>query len=246
MPIVAKKPQPAPQHRADIPSPPPRRRIVPQPQESTPAAPEPAPQHCAVPPATKPARKRGHAQKDERGKYLPTGNYPNGFCRPPIKNQFDGTKPGPGRPPGSRSQASVEREELLKKRMITENGERIKVSTRELATKLKVKNALEKQNRHELSEVLEMARRHFPEVRDDNEAGLPFGDAGLDEAILAQFFAALQLGEPAAASANPLAAAAFASGDGSGAESEWSDPGYTEPDPDLIGSDDDGEDGYDA
>lgn len=253
MAIVPKKPQPAPQPRAEIPSPPPRRRIVPKPQESAIKDPAKTPQHCAspAPSAAPPKRKRGHAQKDERGKYMPTGDYPVGFGRAPVKNQFDGSRPGPGRPKGSRSQASIEREELQKKREITENGVRIKLSHRELATKITVKNALEKQNRHDLREVMEMARRHFPEIQTNDEAALPFGNAGLDQAILAQFFASLQLGEPATDVTDPFADAAFAPGGGTApdaawGEGDWAAPGYDEPDSDLGGSDADEEDGHDA
>jgi len=59
-----------------------------------------------------PKQKRGHARKDARGKWQPTGDYDVGFGKPPKAHRFDGTKPGPGRPKESRSQDSYLREEL--------------------------------------------------------------------------------------------------------------------------------------
>lgn len=43
------------------------------------------------------------------------GNNQGGFGNPPVKNQFDGTKPGPGRPKGSKSIDGALRKTFRKK-----------------------------------------------------------------------------------------------------------------------------------
>ena len=63
---------------------------------------------------------------------MPTGDYPTGFARPPVATRFDGSKAGPGRPKGSRSQKSLWREQLDKKVGLSVDGVHRKIKKREL------------------------------------------------------------------------------------------------------------------
>ena len=58
-------------------------------------------------------RRRGHATKDENGKWQPTAPYPNGFARTPADTRFKpGGKGGPGRPKGSVSHDALMQKHL--------------------------------------------------------------------------------------------------------------------------------------
>ena len=187
-------------------------------------------------PAAPAKRRRGHAQKDERGKFLPTGDYDVGFGRPPAHTRFDGTRPGPGRPKGSRSQDSYMRDELESVREIRIDGVARKLKHRQLISKMMVAKALEKPSERALKNVHDMAVRLFPdEPRAEAPGAAPLGDATLDEMVLRHFFAGLALGEAGEEAGDPLRDLMReplgpdpADGDEWG-EGDWSQPGEEGP-----------------
>ena len=209
-----------------------RRRLIPV----TPPAPE-TPLELK-----KPKRRRGHAKKDERGKWLPTGPG-TGFASPPLDTRFDGTRKGPGRPKGSRSQSSIIKEELNAKRVVNENGKRKKYSNRHLATKLLLNEALDKKKFKDLETVVELAAKHFPEQQSGAPTQSPLGHPELDQEILRQLFAGMQLGEPMPGAIDPLGDALLPPGaPGHEPEQAWEgEEDWDAPD----GDDDDPEDADD-
>ena len=195
-----------PTEQAYIPSPPPRvRRVVAQtcPIPVAPSSEAQVPlEQASAPP--RPKQRRGHARKDEQGKWQPTGDYQVGFGRPPVTTRFNG-KPGPGRPKGSRSQESYMREELEQVRTIRIDGVPKKLKHRQLVAKLMVANALEKKTDKALATAHEHATRLFPEMPTSEPGRSPLGEVGFDEAVLRQFFSRLSLGEPVEGAGDPLA-----------------------------------------
>lgn len=207
MPIRPKKPESLKGKPRETESPAPhrRRRIVSAGAVApAPAASKPEPPEKDV----KPRRRRGHARKDERGKWKPTGDYETGFCRPPLHGRFDG-KRGPGRPKGSRSQDSYWKEELNSVRTVSENGAPKKYRQRELILKLIMKGALEHKRPKDLAAVDEIARRLFPDASASEANHSPLGNAAFDQVLLQQLFEGLQLGEARPGAAAGLADALF-------------------------------------
>lgn len=149
-------------------------------------------------------QKRGHARKGDNGKWQPTGDYKTGFAKPPKQHQFDGSKAGPGRPKGSRSQDSYWREELDAVRTIRIDGVPTKVKSRQLLAKVTLANALEKRSEKALASANDNARRLFPDAGPAEMAVSPLGDASIDEAVLRQLFSGLALGEPKEGMNDPL------------------------------------------
>jgi len=126
--------------------------IVPDPVHPL-AAEEPQPDPLGEP-APKPGQRRGHARRNADGKFEPTGDYPAGFARPPVHTRFDGSKPGPGRPKGLRSQASYLREALDETLTLTENGIQRKIKKRQAAAKIFVKSGLENPDKQVMLKLL--------------------------------------------------------------------------------------------
>lgn len=105
------------------------------------------------------SRRRGHATRDERGKFEPAGDYQVGFARPPAQHRFaKGNRGGPGRPKRSISHDAMLRKELAQKRPVRIDGKSQILTLRELLLKTAVKDALagDKQARRLL--LAELAR----------------------------------------------------------------------------------------
>ena len=131
------------------------------------------------PPTAAAKPKRGHALKDENGKWLPTGNYEVGFGRPPVAYQFSG-KPGPGRPRREVSHDHILRRHLEQKRKVRIDGQEKTMSVLELVIATTIKGALQGKDKPLRELRLEIARL-FPEtVRNEN------GDAARTSASAAQ------------------------------------------------------------
>ena len=110
-------------------------------------------------------RIRGHAQKDDSGKWQPTGEYEVGFGRPPADHRFKkGGAGGPGRPKGSRSHDSILREALSEKRPVRIDGQERNLPLRKLVVLKTVKDAAEGTDRHARKYVLDESARLFPEA----------------------------------------------------------------------------------
>ena len=186
-----------PPPRSAKPLPPPVARA----SDFAPAAPEVAPPEIPLP--TK--KQRGHARKDERGKYVPTGEYSTGFARPPKASQFNGTTKSPGRPKGSVSQDSIMRRELEKTRLVRQGGKERKVKNRELLVQLRMKQAFEKPSDKGLHMLSEDARRLFPDASSEAQHNLHAVDPRVDEELIRQFFKFHSLGEPNPEAGDPLA-----------------------------------------
>lgn len=120
-------------------------------------------------------RRRGHATKDENGKWQPTAPYPNGFAKAPPDTQFKpGGKGGPGRPKGSVSHDALMQKHLKQKREVSVGGRRQKVATRELLVMSMVKAALEGKDKHARSYALASSERLYPSREvNDNGATAP-------------------------------------------------------------------------
>ena len=118
-----------------------------------------------VPASASPApRTRGHAQKDDSGKWQPTGEYEVGFSRAPPDHRFKkGGAGGPGRPKGSRSHDSILREALSEKRPVRIDGRECNLPLRKLILMKTVKDAAEGKDRHARKYVLDESARLFPE-----------------------------------------------------------------------------------
>ena len=123
--------------------------------------------------------RRGHALKDENGKWLPTGDYEVGFGRPPVAHQFNG-KPGPGRPRQKVSHDHILRRHLEQKRKVRIDGQDKTMSVLELVIATTIKGALQGKDKPLRELRLEIARL-FPEtVRAET------GDAARTSASAAQ------------------------------------------------------------
>lgn len=180
--------------RAEIPSPPPRRR--PSPSGTTPA-PEIAPDVAAEPhrslqraPATAKSRKR----RPTREKRQPTGDYERGYCRPPVEHQFKG-KPGPGRPKGSLSHDAIVRRHYDQKRKIKVYGEEKLVPVRELIVMTHVKQALEGKL-NPLKEAMAESARLYPHPQttqaESDATSLSAAEQELIDALIAGYLAGPQ------------------------------------------------------
>lgn len=136
--------------------------------------------------------RRGHAVKDERGKWLPTGNYDSGWCQPPQATRFKkGCKPGPGRPRGTVSHDTLLKKHLGQKRRIRVDGRERDVATREIVLMTTVKAAAEGKDREARKYVLqEMARIYGGEGRDNS--GVPVELSASDALSLAEFEAEIR------------------------------------------------------
>lgn len=133
-------------------------------QDRTPAQPEQtAP--AAEPGRPKKDKKTKRAKKADRLKKQPTGDYETGYCRPPVEHRFDGSRAGPGRPPGAVSQDTLLRKHLTEAHTVARNGTQTKAQTRELVLMLRVKAALSGDRRAQ-DYVLAEASRLFAERRD--------------------------------------------------------------------------------
>ena len=206
--------------RAEINPPPRRRRLADAPASPLQSEPEKTPL---------PRRRRGHATKDANGKWQPAGDYQHGFAKPPREHQFDGSKPGPGRPKGSGSQADVIRDELSAVHEITVNGVRKKVQSRQLAVKMLVKRALEKQQFKDLMALIELARQHFPELPAAEAKDPVFGMSQNDRELLAQLFAGLDLGEAIPEAGSPLSDAMLPADPAGPPDETWEDEDWDQP-----------------
>lgn len=108
------------------------------------------------------AARRGHAVKDENGKWQPTGDYGHGFARTPEHSRFKpGAKGGPGRPKGTVSHDKLLAKHLSQKREVSINGQRQLLTARELLIMTTVKAALEGKDKHARAYVLAQTERLF-------------------------------------------------------------------------------------
>ena len=132
--------------------------------------------------------------KGGKPKRQPTGDYLTGNCRPPVSGQFKPGNPGgPGRPPKSRNQDTIIREQLEEKRPLTIDGKIKNLSQREILPMMLMKAAMGGELRA-IKILLDEAARLFPEPPATAASG---NSAAEDEAIVAAFMASLNLGEPA-------------------------------------------------
>ena len=117
-----------PLRRPDI-MPPLRRRL--RPCHAAVAAQEPAaaPEPMSVP--EKPNRRRGHAVKNEQGKWQPTGD--EGFAAPPERYRFKKGNPGgPGRRKGSKNHDAILKKQFNRRRNVRMDGRNSWMTTHEL------------------------------------------------------------------------------------------------------------------
>jgi len=132
--------------------------------------------------------------KGGKPKRQPTGDYLVGNCRAPVSGQFKPGNPGgPGRPPKSRNQDTIIREQLDEKRPLTIDGKTKNLSQREILPMILMKSAMGGELRA-IKILLDEAARLFPEP---TAAADSDNSAAEDEAIVAAFMASLNLGEPA-------------------------------------------------
>lgn len=132
-------------------------------------------------PPDRPAKRRGHAVKDENGKWLPTGSGP-GWCNPPVGSQFKkGGKGGPGRPKGSISHDRLMRKHLAQKRTVRVDGKETKIAAHELVVMTTVKAAAEGKDRDARKFVLAESARLFGE--DKNAFDLPVSELNASDAL---------------------------------------------------------------
>lgn len=228
-------------------SPPPRKRPVPPvltPPGELLADAIGEPQPAQQPPATtrdSPTRKPKSARKTrtKREKRIIKGDHPVGYGRPPVEHRFkERNKGGPGRPRGSKSQNTLLRAELDRKHPVTEGGKTIKTSARELMTRLAVRSAIARRDHKELLKFITISCDLFPDPV--SEAGVgEVHDPDIDELVLQNLFASLQLGEPAAQGINPLADRATGRPDlGQSNGSDGWDEGDWDGDPGEAGDED--------
>jgi hypothetical protein len=86
-------------------------------------------------------RKRGHAEKSENGKWLPTGS--TGFAAPPVEHRFQkGNKGGGRKRKVSPSADDILRKHLDQKRKVRIDGRERMIETRELLVISTIKAAL--------------------------------------------------------------------------------------------------------
>ena len=139
-------------------------------------------------------------------KRKPSGDYAVGFARPPEHTRFKPNNPGgPGRRKGSRSQDAIMRKELDAKKTVRIDGRTVKMSHRELAAKLVVKKALEKEDPKLLLQLLSFSSLLFPEIGQADPAASAASIRVRDQQILQELFAGLAMGEPDPNNADPLA-----------------------------------------
>lgn len=116
-------------------------------------------------------RMRGHAIKNEEGKFMPTGEGP-GFANPPKEHQFrKGGSGGPGRPRGSVSYDTLVRKHLTTKRRVRIEGVDRQVSTAELILMTTIKDAAEGKGRDARKYILAEIARAFPTQEDRQSIG---------------------------------------------------------------------------
>lgn len=121
--------------------------------------------------APAPKRMRGHAIKNEQGKFMPTGEGP-GFASPPKQHQFrQGGSGGPGRPRGSFSYDTLIHKHLSKKRRVRVDGKDCLVSTGELIVMATIKDAAEGKGRDARKHALAEMARTFPTQADSQSVG---------------------------------------------------------------------------
>jgi hypothetical protein len=146
-----------------------------------------------LPPEQKPAKRRGHATKDDRGKWQPTSDYPHGFARTPEHSRFKrGCKGGPGRPKGSVSHDALMAKHLNQKREVSLNGRRRQVANRELVIMSTVKSAIEGKDKQARAHVLAHDQRLHPSKEGGEDAlGAPALSAS-DMLSLAEYEAELR------------------------------------------------------
>ncbi len=158
---------------------------MPAPSPSLPLAEAPDP---TTPDRSPPQQRRGHATKDDAGKWQPTSDYLSGFAKPPVEHQFKpGGKAGPGRPKGSVSHDALMQKHLKQKREVSVGGRRQKLSTRELLVMSTVKAALEGKDKHARTYALASSERLYPSREvSDNAAATPAISAS-DALSLAEF-----------------------------------------------------------
>lgn len=150
-------------------------------------------QHDQASTASKGKKRRGHATKDENGKYLPTADYPEGFARPPEHSRFKpGGKPGPGRPKGSVSQEKILAKHLNQKREVTLDGKRQKLPTREILLMATVKAALEGKDKRARDYILAQGERLFAEKDNAVSALTAPALSASDQLSLAEFEAEMR------------------------------------------------------
>lgn len=194
--------------------------------------------------SARPARRRGVANQDENGKWQPAGDYEVGFAKPPVKHQFKADNPGgPGRPKGSRSQDSIEREKLNCKQLVTIGGRTKKVPRRELAVDIYHKKALEERDPRMLAHLIDRAGHLFPDTAADSVQRSVLGDSGLDEMVLKAFFASLAMGEANPENPDPMGSGTeIADFTGANLTGGWSEGDWTASDDRPEDRDDEAED----
>lgn len=133
----------------------------------------------AVPYVPSRKKQRGHAVRDEDGKYQPTADYPSGFARPPEHSRFKpGGKGGPGRPKGAVSHDKLLAKHLQEKREVTIGGKRQRITNRELLIISTLKSALEGKDKHARAYALAQTERLF---RDQESAADSISGSVLSE-----------------------------------------------------------------
>lgn len=144
-----------------------------------------------------PKRKRGHAIKNEQGKFMPTGDGP-GFANPPKEHRFNG-KPGPGRPKGALSHDTIVRKHLELKRKVRIDGQEKSVSVRELLVMTAHKQALEGKIKA-LTEAMAESARLYPDLQSANSLGNSPILSAADRQLLDEHLSGLGLGEVSSSS----------------------------------------------
>ena len=143
-----------------------KRELVPSP----PAVAEPS--SPPLPPPPSPSPQRGHATRDESGKWQATGDYDVGYCRPPEATRFKkGGKPGPGRPKGSVSHDTMVRRALDAKQTIRIDGKEKKLSRRELVVTRSILDAVAGKDRDARNYVLKESARLYGAPIDAPDTG---------------------------------------------------------------------------
>ncbi len=156
---------------------------APSPSLSLTQAPDPT-----APDRSPPQQRRGHATKDDAGKWQPTSDYLSGFAKPPVEHQFKpGGKGGPGRPKGSVSHDALMQKHLKQKREVSVGGRRQKLSTRELLVMSTVKAALEGKDKHARTYALASSERLYPSREGNDHAAATPAISASDALSLAEY-----------------------------------------------------------
>jgi hypothetical protein len=141
-----------------------------------------------APAASTRTKRRGHAVKDEDGKWQPTGDYGHGFARTPEHSRFKpGGKGGPGRPKGSVSHDKLLAKHLSQKREVSLNGRRQQLTARELLIMTTVKAALEGKDKHARAYVLAQNERLFRSQENAEDLASASSLSSSDALSLAEF-----------------------------------------------------------